>query len=64
MVGHFTDYLDSNVVCCLQFQLIIEIILPSEITILSPMIHVKGPYADHILIPPGSTGSSVFFGFK
>ena len=25
---------------------------------------VKGPYADHILIPPGSTGSSVFFGFK
>ena len=24
----------------------------------------KGPYADHILIPPGSTGSSVFFGFK
>ena len=25
---------------------------------------IKGPYADHILIPPGSTGSSVFFGFK
>ena len=25
---------------------------------------LKGPYADHILIPPGSTGSSVFFGFK
>ena len=24
----------------------------------------KGPYADHILIPPGSTGSSAFFGFK
>ena len=23
----------------------------------------KGPYADHILIPLGSTGSSVFFGF-
>ena len=23
--------------------------------------HFKGPYADHILIPPGSTGSSVFF---
>ena len=25
---------------------------------------LKGPYADHILIPPGSTGSSLFFGFK
>ena len=42
MVGHFkfTDYLDSNAVCCLQFQLVIEIILSSKITILSPMIHV------------------------
>ena len=27
--------------------------------------YIKGPYADHILTPPpGSTGSSVFFGFK
>ena len=26
--------------------------------------NIKGPYADHILIPLGSTGSSVFFGFK
>ena len=25
---------------------------------------VQGPYADHVLIPLGSTGSSVFFGFK
>ena len=25
---------------------------------------LKDPYADHILIPRGSTGSSVYFGFK
>ena len=25
---------------------------------------VKGPYADHILIPQGSTGSSIFFDIK
>ena len=25
---------------------------------------LKGPYADHILIPQGSTGSSTFFDFK
>ena len=24
----------------------------------------KGPYADHILIPQGSTGSSIFFDIK
>ena len=26
--------------------------------------HFKGPYADHILIPQGSTGSSTFFDIK
>ena len=25
---------------------------------------IKGPYADHILIPQGSTGSSTFFDIK
>ena len=25
---------------------------------------LKGPYADHILIPQGSTGSSIFFDIK
>ena len=25
---------------------------------------IKGPYADHILIPQGSTGSSIFFDIK
>ena len=25
---------------------------------------LKGPYADHILIPQGSTGSSLFFDIK
>ena len=25
---------------------------------------LKGPYADHILIPQGSTGSSTFFDIK
>ena len=25
---------------------------------------IKGPYADHILIPQGSTGSSIFFDTK
>ena len=25
---------------------------------------LKGPYADHILIPQGSTGSSIFFDVK
>ena len=25
---------------------------------------IKGPYADHILIPQGSTGSSTFFNIK
>ena len=25
---------------------------------------IKGPYADHILIPRGSTGSSLFFDIK
>ena len=28
------------------------------------LIAVKGPYADHILIPQGSTGSSIFFDIK
>ena len=27
-------------------------------------LNFKGPYAEHILIPPGSTGSSVFFWFR
>ena len=26
--------------------------------------YFKGPYADHILIPQGSTGSSIFFDIK
>ena len=26
--------------------------------------YLKGPYADHILIPQGSTGSSIFFDTK
>ena len=26
--------------------------------------NIKGPYADHILIPQGSTGSSTFFDIK
>ena len=25
---------------------------------------IRGPYADHILIPQGSTGSSIFFDIK
>ena len=28
------------------------------------MIVIKGPYADHILIPQGSTASSIFFDIK
>ena len=27
-------------------------------------VPIKGPYADHILIPQGSTGSSIFFDIK
>ena len=27
-------------------------------------LYIKGPYANHILIPQGSTGSSIFFGIK
>ena len=30
----------------------------------SKMLPLKGPYADHILIPQGSTGSSTFFDIK
>ena len=29
-----------------------------------PFLEIKGPYADHILIPQGSTGSSIFFDIK
>ena len=32
--------------------------------ILSGYSTLKGPYADHILIPKGSTGSSIFFDIK
>ena len=28
------------------------------------LFSIKGPYADHILIPQGSTGSSIFFDIK
>ena len=28
------------------------------------ILYLKGPYADHILIPQGSTGSSIFFDIK
>ena len=28
------------------------------------LLYIKGPYADHILIPQGSTGSSIFFDIK
>ena len=28
------------------------------------ILKIKGPYADHILIPQGSTGSSIFFDIK
>ena len=27
-------------------------------------LNFKGPYADHILIPQGSTGSSIYFDIK
>ena len=27
-------------------------------------VDIKGPYADHILIPQGSTGSSIFVDIK
>ena len=30
----------------------------------SPAFNIIGPYADHILIPQGSTGSSIFFDIK
>ena len=30
----------------------------------SDLEDIKGPYADHILIPQGSTGSSIFFDIK
>ena len=32
--------------------------------VLSFLAKVKGSYADHILIPQGSTGSSTFFDIK
>ena len=36
----------------------------SNLEILAFISGFKGPYADHILIPQGSTGSSIFFDIK
>ena len=33
-------------------------------TLLRVLKYFKGPYADHILIPQGSSGSSTFFDIK
>ena len=38
--------------------------LKNDIEILVGQTVFKGPYADHILIPQGSTGSSIFFDIK
>ena len=35
-----------------------------SVTLISFTKYLKGPYADHILIPQGSTGSSIFFDTK
>ena len=36
--------------------------VPWDIISASPVAILKGPYADHILIPQGATGSSYHFG--
>ena len=38
--------------------------LVQKLTIQSVTDKLKGPYANHILIPQGSTGSSIFFDIK
>ena len=45
-------------------SLTIQELNPQPITKQIAMSGVKGPYADHILIPQGSTGSSLFFDIK
>ena len=58
------NILIDQIQCILVLQ---EIFKGKSVHLLSKYFvckHIKGPYADHILIPPGSTGSSLFFGFK
>ena len=54
----------KNIGKILPFTLIFVIFSVHQQVPTNFSLELKGPYADHILIPPGSTGSSVFFGFK
>ena len=46
------------------FYLILKCSNGQDINMRQIQIQFKGPYADHILIPQGSTGSSTFFDIK
>ena len=45
----------------LDFLTQIDVLTINVQNIVTSHKYIKGPYADHILIPQGSTGSSIFF---